>query len=68
MASLKRTAAWKALAAHHKKISTTHMRDLFAADDGRFDRFSLGLGGLFLDYSNNLITDDTLALLLDVAR
>ncbi len=68
MASLKRTAAWRALAAHHKKISTTHIRDLFAGDDDRFDKFSVGLGGLFLDYSKNLITDDTIALLIDLAR
>jgi len=68
MASLKRTAAWRALAAHHKKISTTLIRDLFAGDDDRFDKFSVGLGGLFLDYSKNLITDDTIALLIDLAR
>jgi len=72
MASLKSSPAWKALKAHHKKIAARHMRDLFTDGDdgktGRFERFSLNLGGLFLDFSKNLITDETLALLVDLAR
>lgn len=67
MASLKSSPAWKALKAHLKEISRTHMRDLFAEDPGRFERFSLGLDGLFLDYSKNRITDETLGLLVDLA-
>jgi len=56
------------LKAHHKEISGARMRDLFADEPKRFERLSLGLGGLFLDYSKNLITADTLSLLLDLAR
>ena len=68
MASLKSSPAWKALKAHLKEISRTHMRDMFAEDPGRFERFSLGLDGLFLDYSKNRITDETMGLLVDLAN
>ena len=44
------------------------MRELFAEDPGRFEAFSLGLGGLFLDYSKNRITAETMTLLLALAR
>jgi glucose-6-phosphate isomerase len=68
MASLTRSPAWKALKAHHKDISGTHMRDLFAHDATRFDKFSLRLGDLLLDYSKNIVTDETMRLLFDLAR
>ena len=68
MASLQSSAAWKALKAHHKKASRLHMRDLFAEDGDRFKRFSLGLDGLFLDYSKNRVTTGTMDLLLALAR
>ncbi len=67
MASLQSSPAWKALKAHHKKSAGLHMRDLFAADEGRFETFSLGRGGLFLDYSKNRITAETMGLLVDLA-
>lgn len=68
MAALTSSPAWTALAAHRRTLDGTHMRDLFAADPGRFDRFSLEAAGLFLDYSKNRITAETVGLLLDLAR
>ena len=68
MTSLKDTTAWKALAHHFKKISHIHMRDLFHRDKSRFEHFSLALNGLFLDYSKNRITRETINLLLKLAR
>jgi glucose-6-phosphate isomerase len=60
--------AWKALAAHAAKVSSLHLRELFAADPGRGTRFTAEAVGLFLDYSKNRITDETLALLLQLAE
>ncbi|MBP2230742.1 glucose-6-phosphate isomerase [Azospirillum agricola] len=68
MTALTRSPAWAALAQHRREFGDTHMRDLFAADPGRFDAFSLEAAGLFLDYSKNRATKDTLGLLLDLAR
>jgi glucose-6-phosphate isomerase len=68
MSDLTRSAAWAALAAHQKTLAKAQMRDLFAQEPGRFDRFSLEAAGLFLDYSRNRITNRTLALLQDLAR
>jgi glucose-6-phosphate isomerase len=60
--------AWQALAAHFEATKVLHMRDLFAADHQRFERYSLEACDLLLDYSKNRITDQTLPLLLDLAR
>ncbi|HYE34702.1 glucose-6-phosphate isomerase [Methylocaldum sp.] len=60
--------AWQLLNRHHREISDLHMRDLFAEDSRRFERFSLRLDDLLLDYSKNRITDETVTLLLDLAR
>ncbi|HIJ63555.1 MAG TPA: glucose-6-phosphate isomerase, partial [Rhodospirillaceae bacterium] len=68
MTPLTKLPAWSALAAHHRAVSQTHMRDLFAADPGRFERFSLCLGDFLLDYSKNRITEETMRLLLDLAE
>jgi len=68
MTALTRSPAWAALAQHRQEFGDTHMRDLFAADPARFDRFSVEAAGLFLDYSKNRITPETLNLLLDLAR
>ena len=59
--------AWKALAAHHEKIRDVHLRQLFADDPKRGERLTLEAAGLFLDYSKNRVTDETLALLLRLA-
>jgi len=60
--------AWQALAEHHEKIHTTHLRELFTGDPQRFTRFSRESCGLLLDFSKNRITSKTLALLCDFAR
>jgi glucose-6-phosphate isomerase len=59
--------AWKALAAHHKKIRRLHLRKLFAADSKRGERMTIEAAGLLLDYSKNRITSETLRLLLKLA-
>lgn len=66
--SLTQLPAWQALAEHQKKMRDVHMRDLFAADPHRFDKFSLTLGDLLFDYSKNRITEETMSLLVDLAR
>ncbi|GEM44860.1 glucose-6-phosphate isomerase [Deinococcus cellulosilyticus] len=60
--------AWKALEAHYQKIQNQHLRDLFAQDPTRGERLTAEADGLFLDYSKNRLTDETLKLLLDLAR
>ncbi len=68
MASLTRTPAWRALTAHQRTWHDRRLRELFAADPQRFQRFSLEACGLLLDYSKNLIIPETLELLLALAR
>jgi len=60
--------AWKALKDHYVRVHQVHMRSLFADDPRRGERFSLEALGIYLDYSKNRITDDTIRLLLDVAK
>ena len=60
--------AWKALAAHQKKIAKLHLRELFAADKKRGEKLTAEAIGLFLDYSKNRITAETLKLLLQLAK
>src|SRR5262249_19455721 len=60
--------AWKTLEAHYKKISTVHLRQLFAEDPKRGERMALEAVGLYLDYSKNRVTDETLKLLLQLAE
>jgi len=60
--------AWKALAAHNKKVRELHLRQLFADDPKRGERFTAEAIGIFLDYSKNRITDETLKLLLQLAQ
>jgi len=61
-------AAWAALAAHHGKIRDVHLRTLFAEDGKRGERLALEAAGLYLDYSKNRITDETLRLLVALAE
>jgi glucose-6-phosphate isomerase len=65
--SLTAQPAWKSLVAHHKKISDVHLRQLFADDPKRGERLTVEAAGIFLDYSKNRITDETLKLLLQLA-
>ena len=60
--------AWKALESHYKKVSTLDLRRLFAEDPTRGDRMAVEAVGLYLDYSKNRVTDDTLSLLLQLAE
>jgi glucose-6-phosphate isomerase len=60
-------SAWDALATHYKKVSKLHLRQLFAEDSKRGERMVLQAAGLYLDYSKNRITDETLKLLVKLA-
>jgi glucose-6-phosphate isomerase len=62
------SAAWKALNAHYEQVREVHLRDLFASDPGRGERLTAEGVGLFLDYSKNRITDETMKLLIQLAR
>jgi glucose-6-phosphate isomerase len=60
--------AWKALEAHHQKIRGLHLRQLFTDDPRRGERMTAEAVGIFLDYSKNRMTDETLKLLLQLAE
>ena len=60
--------AWRALREHHALVGDLHLRDLFADDPGRAERFTAEGAGLFLDYSKNRVTDVTMSLLLALAE
>ncbi len=60
--------AWKELQLHCAKMKNIHMRDLFAADENRFDKFHVEFDGILLDYSKNIIKDETMRLLFNLAR
>ena len=60
-------SAWKALTAHYKKVSKVHLRQLFADDPKRGQRLAVEAVGLYLDYSKNRVTDETLKLLVQLA-
>ena len=65
---LTKRPAWKALAAHYKKVRDLHLRELFAEDPKRGERMTTEAVGITLDYSKNRITDETLKLLLQLAE
>jgi glucose-6-phosphate isomerase len=65
---LRERPSWKALEQHHAEISERHLRELFAEDPARGERLTVQAAGLYLDYSKNRVTDETLRLLLDLAR
>ena len=66
--SLPDRSAWKALAAHAEGLKTRHLRDVFHADPDRGTRLRLEAVGWYFDYSKNLVTDETLTLLAQLAR
>src|SRR5215813_14046873 len=66
--SLTERRAWNALVDHHQKIRDLHLRELFVEDLTRGDRMTVEAVGLFLDYSKNRVTDETLKLLLQLAN
>src|ERR1700740_3277214 len=61
-------SAWKALTAHYKAVSKLHFRQLFADDPKRGERMAVEALGLYLDYSKNRATDETLKLLFQLAE
>src|SRR5215475_1785269 len=61
-------SAWKTLTAHYKAVSKLHLRQLFADDPKRGQRLAVEALGLYLDYSKNRLTDETLKLLLQLAN
>jgi len=68
MGALTDKPAWQALLQHHEEIKDLHMRDMFATDPNRFEKFSVRSSGMLLDYSKNRITDKTMSLLNNLAR
>ncbi len=68
MSALTNSPVWRTLTKHRAALAPLTLRQLFAEDPTRFDRFSASAGPFFLDYSKNLITVETLDLLLNLAR
>jgi len=68
MSALTHTPAWQALEQHYALSRLHHMRELFESDPERAERYSLEVGDVFLDYSKNRITDETLQLLMQLAH
>jgi len=66
--ALRSRDAWRALEAHRAEVADTHLRDLFASDPARGERLTAEGAGLFLDYSKNRVTDETLRLLVELAN
>jgi len=62
------TGAWKKLSAHYEYIKTHHMKDMFKEDPERFSKFSLRFEDILVDYSKNIIKEETLLLLVELAR
>jgi glucose-6-phosphate isomerase len=60
--------AWQALERHHTEIGTRHLRELFESDPGRGERMAAEAAGIYLDYSKNRITDETIRLLIELAE
>jgi glucose-6-phosphate isomerase len=65
---LRQRPSWKALEQHYQDIGERQLRDLFAADPERGVRLTAEAAGLYLDYSKNRVTDETLALLIELAQ
>ncbi len=68
VSGLRETRSWRALEQHHADIGDVHLRELFADDPGRGERLTAEAEGLFLDYSKHRVTDESMRLLLELAR
>jgi glucose-6-phosphate isomerase len=68
MSALTECQSWSALRVHAERLETSHLRDLFRSDPGRFPRLTLQAGPVFLDYSKNRVTDETMRLLFTLSR
>ena len=67
-APLRQRPAWAQLEAHFQKLKSLHLKQLFAQDPKRGEKFAVEAAGIYLDYSKNRITDETLGLLLQLAQ
>src|SRR5215467_12276061 len=65
---LRERKAWQALERHHTDIGELHLRELFASDPRRGERLTAQAEGIYLDYSKNRVTDETMALLVELAE
>jgi glucose-6-phosphate isomerase len=65
---LRERKAWRALERHHAEIAGRHLRELFAEDPGRGERLTAEAAGIYLDYSKNRVTDETMRLLIELAE
>lgn len=68
MSALTQSAAWQALGEHRQDMNDVHMRDLFAQDVDRFDRYRRKFNDILVDFSKNIVTDETFSLLMQLAR
>ena len=68
MSDVTQSSAWKALEAHYAIMKDVHMKDLFAQDPDRFNKFSMSFEDILMDYSKNRITDETMDLLYALAE
>ena len=68
MSELLRSKTWQALDEHHRQMMGVHMRDLFAEDADRFERYSRKFNDILVDFSKNIINNETLSLLMELAR
>lgn len=68
MTTLTQYPSWQSLCQHQQEVAKLHMRDLFASDKNRFNKFSLQFADLLFDYSKHRITDETLPMLFKMAR
>src|SRR5262245_38411055 len=66
--ALRECPAWASLSRHFKDINQLHLRQIFGSDPRRSERLTLEAEGIYLDYSKNRVTDETLQLLCDLAR
>ena len=62
------TKSWENLLEHYREIKNVHMKDLFNKDEGRFDKFSIKFKDILVDFSKNIITEKTIALLIELAN
>ena len=62
------TESWKKLEAHFEEMKQIEMKDLFAEDGNRFEKFSTQFNDILIDYSKNIITEETLSLLQELAK
>jgi len=68
MSKLTQSSVWQALKAHHAALEPIQMRQMFQGDPARFDKFSLQFGSLLFDYSKNRISEETISLLVALAK